>query len=146
MTTGVPISELGAATLPLDGTEQVPLVQDNVTRRASVASIAAASGIAEEALPVGTTNNLVVADIETATRLGLTLAGDADLTGMVPPASPDGKRMMLVNRSAAFTLTVLSNTTSTAANRFISNGDIIVPPLCGAEYVYDGDNQRWVKT
>ena len=145
--TGIAISELGAANA-LTGAELVPIVQDDVTRRTTVADIVAMAGIggiATAALPAGTTSNLVVADIETIQRLALTLAGDATLTGIVPPAVPDGRRLMIINRSA-FVLTLPTDTTSAAANRFASNGDLIVPPLCGAEYVYDGTNQRWVKT
>lgn len=145
MIQGIPISQLGAATLPLTGTELVPVVQGGVTKSAPASAFGGGSGVAVQALAIGANDNVVIATIEDIVRVAFTLTGDSELSGIVPPAVPDGRRLMIVNRSA-FLLTILSNVTSVATNRFVSNGDILVPPLCGAEYIYDSGNQRWVKT
>lgn len=145
MITPVPISTLGDATLPLQGDELLPVVQNSITRKVTVADIAGvASGEAAATLVAGQNDDLAVADIAVAARVALTLVADATLTGVA--GGTDGMRRMFVNRSAVFMVIFMSDVSSAAANRFVSNGDIIVPPLCGAEYIYDGTNQRWVKT
>jgi hypothetical protein len=148
----VKISELPSITLPMSGTEEVPNVQAGQTRKAEVQDLPDSglvpgslflTGVATDALAAGTNDNLAT-DISAASRLALTLAGDATLTGLA--GGSDGKVLSIQNRDAVDTLTIMNEGgTSVAANRFAINGDLIVPPLCGALFVYDGTIQRWVK-
>jgi hypothetical protein len=145
-----PISTLPAATLPLGGIEPVPLVQGGITCQAPASAFGGSSGaivwtgVAAAALGAGPINNLTT-DISTASKLALTLTGDTDLTGKTGGA--EGKFIMIVNRDGVAVLTILTESgLSAAANRFAINGDLIVPPGCGALFQYDGTLQRWVKT
>jgi hypothetical protein len=142
---GVPISALGPASA-LTGAELVPIVQGGVTMRATVAQIAqAAGGETSVALAAGANNDVVIDDLDVAAKVAMTPAGDCTVTGFA--GGVDGMRRFFVNRSASFTIQCLAaDANSAAANRLASNGDIIMPPLCGGEYIYDGTNQRWVKT
>lgn len=148
--TGIPVSQLGPAN-PLTGAELVPTVQSGVTRRTTVADLAGSpagaivwGGVVTAVLAAGVNNNLAP-DLSTASRLALTLTGDGSLAGVA--GGVDGKVLMIHNRDAVDTLTIPNESlTSTEANRFAINGDLIVPPLCGALFVYDGTSARWVKT
>lgn len=143
--TPVAISSLATADLPLTGTEIVPLVQDGTTKSIPVANLVSSwAAVATAALAAGDNNNLAT-DISEVSRLAVTLAGDANLTGLA--GGLDGKALMIQNRDAVDTLTIPNESaSSSAANRFAINGDLIVPPLCGALFIYDGVIQRWVKT
>jgi hypothetical protein len=149
--TGIKISRLPAADAPLSGTEQVPIVQTGTTKRTTVDAIREAAlagpivwaGAAFVALGAGPINNEAT-DIAAVSRLAVTLTGDTDLGGKTGGA--DGKVISIQNRDLVDTLTILNEAAgSTAANRFAINGDLIVPPRCGALFIYDGVIQRWVK-
>lgn len=139
---------------PLDGTEQLPVQRAGVTGQVDMDAVAAFlggaasgaitwTGVATATLAVGVTNDLGT-DISAASRLALDLAGDAELRGL--DGGEDGKIISITNRDPAFTLTIITEgATSAAENRFASNGDVIVPPFCGALFLYDGTIQRWVK-
>lgn len=142
--TGVAISQLPAATLPLTGSEELALVQGGITKRAPSSAVSGAGEAIEVALVAGANNNVLADGIDAASRVAFLPAGDCTVSGV--QGGVDGMRRMFVNRSASFTIVMLAETTSAAANRLASNGDFILPPLCGAEYVYDGENERWVKT
>jgi hypothetical protein len=148
--TGIPISQLGAATLPLVGTEMIPLVQDGVTRQAPASALGPGAGaivwtgVVTAILGASPVNDLGT-DISAASKLALTMTGDTTLTGLA--GGIEGKLIMIVNRDAVDTLTIEpEDGGSTAANRFSINGSLIVPPLCGALFQYDGTISRWVKT
>jgi hypothetical protein len=149
--TGIPISQLPDADLPLTGAEIVPLVQSGVTKQVPVLDLAGTTpgsvvwtGTATSALAAGANNNLLV-DISAAARLGLTPADStSELRGL--QGGVDGKMLMIVNLSTVETLTVIVESgTSDAANRFAINGDLVVPPRCGALFMYEGTLDRWVK-
>ena len=147
----IKFTELPDATLPLTGAEILALVQGSVSKQATVADIGGSSpvavfwtGVAVAALAAGDNNNLIT-DISVASRLAVTLAADANLTGKA--GGSDGKLLHIQNRDAVDVLTIITESgLSLAANRFAINGDLIVPPLCGALFLYDGTISRWVKT
>lgn len=147
--TPVPISNLGAATTPLVGDELVPLVQGGVTKQAPASAFGGSNGaivwggLAQANLSAGQNDNLNV-DLSSAARLELTPAGDADLTGL--DGGEDGKLVHIVNVDAANVITILVESLgSDAENRFANNGDLILPPFCGALFIYYSSIQRWVK-
>jgi hypothetical protein len=150
---GVPISILPEAALPLTGAEIVPLVKDvdgvPTTVRATVDDVAAAASAAfiegtAAAAVTGTVNDEAT-DISDASRLLLTLTGDTTLNGKT--GGEDGKLLMIQNMDLVDTLTIEPEAAgSAAANRFAINGSLIVPPRCGALFMYDGTLQRWLKT
>lgn len=147
---GVKISALPEATTPLTGAELVAVVQGGITRQATAADLGSSggtiawTGIANGVLAAGANNNLGT-DISTAARLRLTPAGDADLSGL--QGGENGKLLFIQNMSAAFTITILAESgLSAAANRFAINGDLTVPPRCGALFIYDTTLNRWVKS
>jgi hypothetical protein len=149
--TPVPITNLGAATLPLVGDELVPLVQSGTTKQVAVSDLIGGTpgaitwtGVVTAVLVAGDNDNLAP-DLTVASRLAVTLTGDANLTGLA--GGSDGKVLMVQNRDIVDTLTIPNESaTSSAANRFAINGDLIVPPRCGALFIYDGSIQRWVKS
>jgi len=146
----VKISELPNAT-GLTGAEAVPLVQDGQTRQTPTDTLGGAditgqlllTGVATAALGAGPINDEAT-DISAAARLALTLTGDTELNGKT--GGEDGKILSIQNRDLVDTLTIMNEAAgSTAANRFAINGDLIVPPMCGALFIYDGTLSRWVK-
>src|SRR5262245_6412248 len=92
---GVKISALPTTT-SLDGTEPVPLVKDGVTRTATTAQIGGLSGstainwrgAVDVNLAGGQTDDWSV-DLTDISRIRANLAGDATVTGLIPPADPD---------------------------------------------------------
>lgn len=149
---GVKISQMGAATLPLDGDELVPVVQDGINRYTPAGTLGGSpsgavvwTALISAALAAGANNNLAPAGLDAAARLGLTPVDDtSELRGLA--AGTDGQMLMIPNHSVAFLFTVVNESgTSTAANRFAINGDLIIPPRCGALFQYDGTVDRWVK-
>lgn len=151
--TGIPISGLPAGAA-LDGSELVPVVQGGVTVQTTTQEIADLGGggavltiygnAVGSAFPAGVNNNFNV-DVSNANRLQLTLAGDAELTGLVAATIVDG-HVLVVQNYSAFTLTIPSESVlSLAANRFVSNGDIIIPAGCGHSYMRDINLNRWVE-
>ena len=146
----VKISELPNAS-GLVGDEAVPLVQDDQTRQTPTDTLGGGTvtgpllltGVATAALGAGPINDEAT-DISVASRLTLTLTGDTDLGGKTGGA--DGKVLSIQNLDLVDTLTILNEAAgSTALNRFSINGDLIVPPRCGALFIYDGTILRWVK-
>lgn len=148
--TPVAISALGVAS-PLTGAELVPVVQGGTTKQTTVADLSGGqfgqilwTGVVTAVLVAGDNNN-IAPDLSAASRLAVTLGGDANLTGVA--GGVDGKILMVQNRDLVDTLTIPNESgASAAANRFSINGDLIVPPMCGALFVYDSTIQRWVKT
>lgn len=151
-TQGIPLSQLPAATLPLTGTELTVVVQGGQMKRAPASSVGA-SGIAAlvrwtltaaAAVPAGVTNDLGT-DITNANRLLVTPAGDATITGLAGGA--EGQIVVVQNLSAVFLLTLPQESVlSAAGNRWAVNGDLIIPPRCGAAFMRDLANvNRWVK-
>lgn len=152
LVSGVKISALGPATTPLAGDEEVPIVQDGVTRRAAASAFGGSPAAAvvwtamvTAALAAGANNNLSPAGLDATARLGLTPVDDtSELRGL--EAGTDGQLLMILNHSTANLFTIVNESgTSTAANRFAINGDIIIPARCGALFMYDGTIDRWVK-
>lgn len=76
----------------------------------------------------GTTNALLLTPTDnTSTLLGLASTG-----------APDGFSIIIVNPSATFTLTLLSESSSTPANQFVNGGNasLVIPVLGAALFVY----------
>lgn len=152
--TGIPISRLQAAETPLSGSEEVPLVQSGTTKRATVSDIASASfigqivlrGVASVALAAGQTDDWAPDLSLSISRLRITPAGAADLTGMVPPVDDADGRVILLTNAGVSDITVFAEDASSAAeNRFGMNGDVIVVPNSALAVFYDSSIQRWLR-
>lgn len=149
--TGVKITNLGEATIPLAGTEVAVIVQDGVTRKVQVEELSGSNAaviwpaMQTDALAAGNNNNLAP-DISEVARLGLTPVNDtAVLTGLA--GGEAGKLLFIMNHSTADFFTILAESgLSTAENRFAINGDLIIPARCGALFIYDETVDRWVKS
>lgn len=78
--------------------------------------------------------------LATASRIRLSASTAIALTGIA--AGADGRRLVLHNISA-FAITLKDDGTSTAANRFALNGDIVLAQDQSIQIEYDGTTQRW---
>lgn len=89
-----------------------------------------------------TTNNLAIGNSTTVVRIDLT--GNQSLTGMVAPTL-GGKPIILINISVTDSLTLVHDSTSTAANRFLlPNGtNLVIPPMSMLLAYYDQTQSRW---
>jgi hypothetical protein len=140
------ISELGAANLPLTGTEEVLFVQAGVTRRAPASAFPRTifTGIIDQG-SLGTTqhDDLVLDDsLSDNTRVHLTATADtASITGVV--AAGDGALMVMTNISAFIITLMAEHGDSEASNRFAMNGDHLLLPNCSAWFMYVEAINRW---
>lgn len=153
VTTGVAITSLPAATLPLTGTEAIPLMQGGVAKQAPPSAFGGSGAVSltttvPVALAAGDNNNLLVVGLAAANRLLCTPAGDANLSGIQGGA--EGQLLLVQNLSAVFSITLLNESgLSVAGNRIVGSfgGDVFIPPLGAALLLRDLANvNRWVKT
>lgn len=146
---GIKISNLPVVTTPLAGTEEFPVVQSGVTRKATIADVAGGAagavswtGVGNEAVAAGTTNNWAptLTDIS---RLRVTPAGAAIITGLV--GGTDGRIIVITNIGGSDLELRAQDAGSAAANRFASNGDTLLPSGASALFIYDGALSRWTR-
>lgn len=104
------------------------------------------TGICAVTLPSGTTNNLEPVGFGTGTqRLEITAnSSGSTLTGL--QAGEDGQTIMIVNIAASGSLTIdEQSSSSTAANRFLSNANATVAAAGGSVIAqYSAPQQRWI--
>lgn len=142
--TPVPVSQFPVATLPLDGDEEVPLVQDGITKRTPSSSFAVFGGAlvpeATIAPPAGTFN-----DVDTLGALHLfvdTTAGDVTITGFEAPAVAGTP--LLVTNSGTNLLLLPTGPGSIPANQLYGLPDMGVPSLGSQMLYYSSTVSKWV--
>lgn len=130
----VPVSQFPDATLPLDGTESVPLVKNGVTCKTPSASFAIFSTLwvpeIFTTVPAGTSHNV---SAEGAIRLFIdTAAGDATITGFMPDGGAsvwqDGQLLVVTNSGSVNSLTLDVETGSDPENQIYGVTAITLPP------------------
>lgn len=95
----------------------------------------------------GNTDNYAPTGIATAATLRISASGAINLTGIAGGATMvDGRRLTLINVGTTNTITLKTDVTSTAANRFLLNADFALAAQMAVELVYDGTSSRWRKT
>lgn len=146
----VPTSQFPLATLPLSGTETVPLVQDGITKKTPTSAFSSfASRLVPEefeVIPAGTSHNV---QANGALRLFLdTSAGDATVTGFLPdgPGSvwQDGQIFIATNAGSVNALTLAVETGSDPENQIYGVTDITLPPHGSLMMVYSGTLEKLV--
>lgn len=86
------------------------------------------------------TNDYNPTGLSDTSRIRLSASASIELTGL--QGGTDGRRIILHN-IAAFAITLKDDTTSTAANRFSLNGDIVLSQDQSIQLEYDGTSSRW---
>jgi len=147
----VPVSQFPDATIPLTGSELVPLVQGGITKKTTASTFAVfATLLLPEifrAIPAGNSNNV---SAKGALRLFLdTAAGDATVTGFYPTDDPlvlwrDGQILIVANSGGANALTLAVGIGSIPANQIYGVTDITLPPHGSQMLVYSGTLQKLV--
>lgn len=98
------------------------------------------SGDITPAVLAANADNYNAPGLATASRVRLSASTAVAVTGIA--AGADGRRLVLHNISA-FAITLKDDVTSTAANRFALNGDIVLSQDQSIQIEYDGTTQRW---
>lgn len=142
--TPVPISTLPDATLPMSGTEEIPLVQSGVTKKAALSDVVSTANFGPEfslALVAGNNNDIPVAG---GRALFDTTAGDATVTGFDATSVIDGQLLLVTNRGANALIIAAENAGSIVANRILAVTDITFPSGGSTLLSYSGTLLRWV--
>lgn len=141
----VPITGLPTATLPLDGSELLPLVQNGQTVKVTLlnAGLGPITKLGAELLFVsaaGNNNNVALGNFN---RLLVdTTAGDATITGIA--AGTDGQLCVVTNQGPNLLTLADSNAASLAANRLYGVTDITSPPKGSMLLSYSATLLKWV--
>lgn len=92
-----------------------------------------------------TTNvdNYAPTGIATAATLRLSTDASRNITG-ISASQVDGRELTIINVGAQ-NIVLMNNVTSTAANRFLLNADLIILPEQAVRLVYDATSSRWRK-
>jgi hypothetical protein len=94
----------------------------------------------------GNTNDYAPSNIATSATLRISATSAFDLTGINAGATMvDGRELTLINVGTTNTITLKSDVTSTAANRFLLNADFALAANMACKLVYDGTSSRWRK-
>lgn len=146
---GVAISALPNATLPLTGTEALPINQAGVTRQVSANDLTGSStgaiywsGVVAAALAAGTTNDWAP-DLTNVARIEVAAAGAAVVTGLA--GGVDSRVIVVTNVGLNDVTLYTESLLSVAANRFVSNGDTLLMPGLSALFIYSAALGRWTK-
>lgn len=99
------------------------------------------SGIGTASIAPGETNNLPEG-LDGLARLHLTGSAGAELTGMLAPPI-DGITKIITNVGSPTIILRDESTSSSAANRFAMNGDLLLPASASAKFIYVEDLNRW---
>lgn len=143
----VPVSQFPLATTPLSGAEQVPLVQNGITKRVPASAFSAfGTTLTPESfltVPAGITNDL---NIGLATRVFIdTAAGNATVTGFVPTGDPiDGQPLVVINSGASNNLELALETGSGGDFQLYGSFDITLSPHGAQLFYYSAGLAKWV--
>lgn len=148
----IEIHQLPDADTPLDGTEYLPISQDDDTKKVAVSEIGGGGtegavvfeGVVTPAALAAGENNNWAPDLTDASRVNVTPVATSEITGIVAPAD-DGRMLILTNIAGVDLILRDQSSSSTAANRFAMNGDIIVPPGASVFLMYVTAVSRWSK-
>lgn len=132
---GASIAANTAATL-LRATSASPVFSGSVENQGAEVY----SGVITPAALTVNTNDYNPAGLATAARLRMSATGALNLTGI--SAGAGGRRLVLHNIGGA-AITLKDDVTSTAANRFALNGDIVLSQDQSLQIEYDGTTARW---
>lgn len=143
---GIKFTDLPAATTPLTGAEVLCVVQDGISKRASLVDIAGAAGIVSYISGAGAQNNVAPAglDLTTAFLLVDTNAGNTQWSGLLSPGVHN-QRIIVVNRGPnQLRLDALAGG-SAAANQFLEATNLILLTNMATEIVYcTGSLNKWI--
>lgn len=93
------------------------------------------------------TDNYAPTGISNSKVLKISASGAYNLTGINAGTSMVDKReLILINVGTTNTITLKTDVTSTAANRFLLNADFALAPNEAVKLIYDGTAARWRKT
>lgn len=140
----VAITQLPQATLPLNGTEIVPLVKNGVTVQTPLSAAMSASFFGPEfaaALAVGNNNNVAVSGNR---ALFTTSGGTAAITGFNATGVSTGAPLIVTNNGANNIQFVPQSVLSLAANRIFFNTTLTILPGQSLLLVYSATLSRWV--
>jgi hypothetical protein len=90
------------------------------------------------------TNDYNPTGFATAVRVRLSTDASRDLTGLVPPASPDGLVKIITNVGSNNLVLKNESASSTAANRFTLGADLTLTAGKTAILLYDSNTSRWI--
>jgi hypothetical protein len=143
--TGVRISALPSASLPLSGAELIAIVQDGTTRKAPVSSTASQKTVlgGEQLITLSAgTNNDVSVNVSTVNRILCdTSAGAATLTGWT--AGTDGQ-IMIVTNAGSNNLSLPNQTGSSVTQQIYSAINLTLFERQSRLFQYSGILQKWV--
>lgn len=129
---GTKISELPAATLPLTGSELVPVVQSGATVQTNVSSLIRQSS------PVTKTASFTVADNENF----IVCDGTASITVTLPTASNWAGRVITIKTIKAFT--VVSNASNVTPLNSSTAGTAILAATIGKWAMLVSNGTNWI--
>lgn len=129
---GTKISELPAATLPLTGSELVPVVQSGVTYQTN------ASALIRQSAPVTKTVNFTVSSTENF----IVCDGSASITVTLPAASSWAGRIITIKTIKAFT--VVSASSNVVPLISSTPGTDILAATIGKWAVLVSDGTNWI--
>lgn len=147
---GVKISDLPAVeTLQSDA--EIEVLQNSVSRRAVATDFAplvnggelAYTGVRTTAALSTGENNDWNPDLSEISRLRISGAADAELTGM--QGGTDGRFILLTNIGSETIIVRDESSSSSAANRFGLNGDVLLGQNQTVALIYDDSINRWSK-
>jgi len=141
---------LPAATLPLSGTELIPLVQGGTTKEApasafgggGISGVFSLTSLLAVGIAAGTTNDWAPA-LAGVSRLEVTAAGLATVTGLA--GGTDGRVMVLTNVGVNDILLSTEDVLSVVANRFSGNGDFFLVSGASVMFLYSVTLNRWTR-
>jgi hypothetical protein len=89
-------------------------------------------------------NNYAPAGLDTCSVVRLTTDASRNMTGLTAPTGSDNSRVLFVLNVGSFDLVLQTeNASSTAANRFSFNTDLVLSAGMGAVLWYDTTSSRW---
>lgn len=142
----VPISAFPDATLPLNGSELMPLVQSGETVKTTVAAAVSAALFGPEYSIVGAAGNNNNVPVAGNRLLVDTTAGDAVITGVDATGIATGYPLIILNRGPNLLTLAVQNAASLIGNRLYGITDMALPPFGSMMLVRSGTLLRWTIT
>lgn len=105
-------------------------------------SIAASSVISPPSFAVAQ-NDYNPTGLQTASVLRLTATAISNVTGITAPNTARWKKLIIFNVGTVNITLVDASASSSVANRFAMNGNLLLNPNEGCIFIYDQTSSRW---